>query len=239
VLFLGLALWSWGRGGIVAVLLSTTHAAEVKVEAVRAFVLSAGDAAPAVYVLAVIAEVVVAPLPGLVLYAPGGVIFGGFLGGLLSLTGNVVGAAVAFFIVRSLGREAIQRRLGDSLARWEAPLERHGAGIVFLLRVNPLTSSDLVSYAAGLTSMPAWKLVAGTAAGMAPLCFAQSYAAAGLIERFPGLIYGVVLMGLAYVGFVVWLAVGLRRTGPANSVEAPGSAVERSGERRLGDELEQ
>ena len=238
-MFLALALWSWGRGGIVAVLLSPTHAADAKVEAVRAFVLAAGDAAPLVYVAAVIAEVVIAPLPGLVLYAPGGVIFGGFLGGLLSLIGNVAGAALAFFIVRSLGRDAIQRRLGHSLARWEAPLERHGVGIVFLLRVNPLTSSDLVSYAAGLTAMPAWKLVVGTAAGMAPLCFAQSYAAAGLVERFPALIYGVVLMGLAYVGFAVWLAGGLRRRPPAETPEAAALALERSAQRGLGDELEQ
>lgn len=198
---------SWWSGGIVAVLLSPALGAEVKLEAVRGFVLSAGWAAPVVYVLAVVAEVVVAPLPGLVLYAPGGAIFGGFLGGLLSLIGNVLGAACAFFIVRALGGDRIRARLGEGpLGPIERRLERHGVAVVFLLRVNPLTSSDLVSYAAGLTAMPAWKLVVGTAAGMAPLCFVQSYAAAGLVERYPGLIYGVVVLALGYLVAALALA---------------------------------
>ena len=46
-------------------------------------------------------EVVVAPIPGTMLYAPGGVIFGGFLGGLLSLAGNVIGAGIACRLMRA------------------------------------------------------------------------------------------------------------------------------------------
>jgi uncharacterized membrane protein YdjX (TVP38/TMEM64 family) len=198
-------LVSWWSGGIVATLLSGSLDAGAKLEALRAFVLSAGPAAPIVYLLAVVIEVVVAPLPGLMLYAPGGAIFGGPVGGLLSLAGNVIGAAVAFFIARALGGDWLSERLGEGrLADFEQRLGRHGLAVVFLLRVNPLTSSDLVSYAAGLTSMPAWKLVAGTAAGMAPLSFLQSYAAAGLVDRYPGLIYGVALLA---VGYLVAIAV--------------------------------
>lgn len=201
---------SWFSGGIVAALVSPSLGADAKLEAVRSFVLAAGWAAPIVYVLAVVAEVIVAPLPGLILYAPGGAIFGGFWGGLLSLIGNVLGAAGAFFIVRALGGDRVRARLGEgTLARIERRLERHGVAVVFLLRVNPLTSSDLVSYAAGLTAMPAWKLLLGTAAGMAPLCFAQSYAAAGLVQRYPWLIYGVVVLAAGYVVAAVVLAGGL------------------------------
>ena len=54
-----------------------------------------GVAAPLAYVGFVTVKAVVAPIPGTMLHAPGGVIFGGFLAGLLSLAGNVIGAGIA------------------------------------------------------------------------------------------------------------------------------------------------
>ena len=156
--------------------------AEEKVAALRAFFDGFGVAAPLAYVGFVILEVVIAPIPGTMLYAPGGVIFGGFWGGLLSLTGNVIGAGIACQLMRVfIGKRAEEYLERSALARYEERITRHGAWVVFLLRVNPLTSSDLVSYAAGLTHLPVWKLMLGTLAGMAPLCFAQSYLADGLL----------------------------------------------------------
>jgi uncharacterized membrane protein YdjX (TVP38/TMEM64 family) len=222
----GLTLLSWSSDGIVATLVSPSIDAGAKLEAVRLFVLSAGWAAPIAYVAAVVVEVIVAPLPGLILYAPGGAIFGGFLGGLLSLLGNVIGAAGAFFIVRALGGARVGKHVGSgALARIEKRLDQHGVAVIFLLRVNPLTSSDLVSYAAGLTSMPAWKLVVGTAAGMAPLCFAQAYASAGLFDRYPWLIYGLAILAAGYFVAAVALVTGVgrgRRRRGFRAASAPG-----------------
>jgi len=76
---------------------------------------------------------------------------------------------------------------------------------VFLLRVNPLTSSDIVSYAAGATSMPIWKLLVGTTLGMAPLCFAQAYLAESLLIAFPWLIYPLLVAAVAYALVFIWV----------------------------------
>ena len=76
--------------------------------------------------------------------------------------------------------------------------------MVFFLRVNPFTSSDLVSYAAGLTPMPVWKVVLGTAMGMAPLCWLQSYLAEGLMEAFPALLYPLLVACGIYALAVLW-----------------------------------
>ena len=196
---IGFTAWSYAEGGLVAVLLRGDLSAADKLDALHAFFTSMGAAAPAVYVALVTVEVVVAPIPGTVLYAPGGVIFGGFWGGTLSLLGNVLGAALAFAIMRALGRSAAERFIeAEHLGRYERRLAESGTLLVFLLRVNPLTSSDLVSYAAGLTAMPMRKLVAGTALGMAPLCYAQAYLAEGLLEAFPRLIYPLLVVGLGY-----------------------------------------
>lgn len=212
---LGLVIWSWTSGGIVGVLLDRDVANTAKLEHVRHVFDSFGALAPIAYVAAVTVEVVVAPLPGLALYAPGGLIFGGFWGGLLSLVGNVLGAVIAFGLARALGQEAASRYLESSaLAATERKLAARGTWIVFLLRVNPLTSSDLVSYAAGLSSVRLRDLIVGTTAGMAPLCWIQAYAAAGLVEAFPWLIEPLLALAVVYVLAAIWL---LRRLAAHNA----------------------
>jgi uncharacterized membrane protein YdjX (TVP38/TMEM64 family) len=206
VLLGGLLAWSYATDGIVWVLVRSGATAEEKVAALRAFFDRFGIAAPLVYVGFVTVEVVAAPLPGTMLYAPGGVIFGGFWGGLLSLAGNVLGAGVACLLMRVfLGERAEKYLARSALAPYEASINRRGAWVIFLLRVNPLTSSDLVSYAAGLTHLSVWKVMLATLAGMAPLCFAQAYLAEGLLTAFPRLIYPLLAVCAVYALVVIWL----------------------------------
>ena len=165
-----------------------------------------GVAAPLAYLGFVTMEVVVAPIPGTMLYVPGGVIFGGFLGGLLALSGNVLGAGIACQLMRLLiGARAENYLARSALAPYQAHITRSGGWVVFFLRVNPLTSSDLVSYAAGLTQLSVWKVMLGTLAGMAPLCFAQAYLAEGLLAAFPGLVYPLVAACAVYAFVVLWV----------------------------------
>ena len=207
-LAVGAVLWSFATGGLVSVLFNGTLSPEVKVKCLREFFLSFGAAAPAAYVLLTTVEVVIAPLPGILLYAPGGVIFGGFWGGLLSLTGNIVGAAIACHLSRSLRRSlALRLSHKQNLKRLQERLAHHGWWVVFLLRVNPLTSSDPVSYAAGLTPMPIWKVCLSTGLGLAPLCWLQAYAAEGLMQAYPQLLYPLlVLCGIytAVAAGILW-----------------------------------
>ena len=58
--------------------------------------------------------------------------------------------------------------------------------LVLLLRLNPLTTSDLVSYAAGVAGVPAWKVAVGTLFGLAPWCYLQAYFAEQVFEVVPG-----------------------------------------------------
>lgn len=202
----GLLAWSYATAGIVHVLLDSSNSATGKVAALRAFFDRFGAAAPLAYVGFVTLEVVVAPIPGTMLYAPGGVLFGGFQGGLLSLTGNVIGAGIACQLMRTFfGEHAEQYLARSALAPYEARITQRGAWVVFLLRVNPLTSSDLVSYAAGLTRLHVGKVMLGTLAGMAPLCFGQAYLAEGLLTAIPLLIYPLVVACVLYALTVIWV----------------------------------
>lgn len=156
------------------------------IDTLREYVRGWGALAPVVYVAAVTVEVLVAPIPGLLLYAPAGAIFGGFVGGTLSLVGNVIGAAIACFLARTFGEPWLARHVHSArFAMMHERLSRQGAWVVFVLRVNPLTSSDLVSYAAGLAGVGPGRVAIGTLFGMAPLCYLQAYLAQTIFEVLP------------------------------------------------------
>lgn len=212
-----LSLWaivSYTSGGVIFALSGSMDERDRALEAVRQHVASWGMLGPCAYVLLVIVEVLVAPIPGLLLYAPGGALFGGFLGGTLSLAGNAIGAAVACVIAR-LWREPVGRALGASqLAALSHRLAERGLWLILLLRLNPLTSSDLVSYAAGLVGVAPWKVFAGTLVGMAPLCYVQAYLADRFLRVLPGSGLLVVLLGVGYFAAVVFVLARWSRPRP-------------------------
>ena len=212
--------WSWANDGVVRDVFGSELTPNEKLSAMRSYFEGFGPWAPIAYVLVRVVEVVVAPLPGAILYATGGLLFGGFLGGLLSLAGNTVGAGVACWMIRTLGGERLSRLVQTgSLARLQERLAHRAFWVVLLLRVNPLTSGDLVSYAAGLTRISVWQLMLATMLGMAPLCFAQSYLAAELFTAFPQLIYPLAAAGIAYIAVVAWILRKLIRE-PVDSTAA-------------------
>jgi uncharacterized membrane protein YdjX (TVP38/TMEM64 family) len=196
-------VWSYRSGGLFRLLIAGDL--QTAMTSLRAYVLSWGALAPLIYVLAVTIEVLVAPLPGTLLYAPAGAIFGGFWGGTLSLIGNVAGAAGAAFIGRALGEEWVSRKLarGDHTPLKERILAR-GVWVIVLLRANPFTSSDIVSYLAGAIGMRVRDVALGTL-GMAPLCYLQAYLSQTLFDVLPGGVWVLVGAGVAYLAVVLWL----------------------------------
>ncbi len=197
----------------MAILLAPDKSAADKVAAIQGYFDSFGILAPLVYIALVTVEVVVAPLPGLMLYAPGGMVFGGFLGGLLSLVGNVVGAGIASQLIRTLGGKRFTSWLEQGRLRmYHERLSTSGLWLILLLRINPLTSSDLVSYAAGLTGIPVWRVMAGTLLGMAPLCWAQAYLADGILRAIPQLLCPLLILCGIYLVVAVWIISRLSRS---------------------------
>jgi uncharacterized membrane protein YdjX (TVP38/TMEM64 family) len=199
-------VWSYSTGGLMHALLAAAADPQYGVDALRVYVLSWGSLAPIVYVAAVTVEVLIAPFPGPLLYAPAGAIFGGLLGGTLSLAGNTLGAALAAWIGRTLGEGWLARKLPSAdLDRHRRRFVTRATWVVFLLRVNPLTSSDLVSYAAGALGVPVSRVALGTFLGMIPLCYAQAYLSATIFELIPGGLWVLVAGAVVYIAVVIAL----------------------------------
>lgn len=203
VLLAGVAV-SWNAGGIVADLFSSELTGAERIERVQAFFRDAGVFAPVAYVLFVVIEVIIAPIPGLMLYAPGGLIFGPWYGGALALIGNILGAGLSCSLTRTLGNRWLDRIASHkSMEKLQDALNRKGLCMILLLRLNPLTSTDLLSYAAGFTRLPVHQVMLGTGLGMAPLCFAQSWLSDGIFNAWPGLLGPLIICGLVYLIAVV------------------------------------
>ena len=219
-LLIGLLIFvvhSYLSGGIIGIIFQGNISTEEKLVLIKEYFLSCGTFAPFVYTIIVIIEVIVAPVPGAILYIPGGIIFGGLIGGSTALIGNVIGAGVSCQIMKILGKPALESHVNmDALRKYNSLLDKRGIWIILLLRLNPFTSSDLVSYAAGLSSMTVWKVMLGTYLGIAPLCYVQSYLAENLFDAFPLLIYPLIIVCILYALFVIWILMKVRNKNAKN-----------------------
>lgn len=152
-------------------------------EAIREVIYSAGPWAPAAYLLIY----AIAPtlfFPGWVLTVAGGLAFGAFWGTVLTVIGATIGATVAFFVARWLGRDVVSRWLPDRFKVLDDRAARHGFQVIFFLRLIPLVPFDVLDYLAGVSKIGPRHFVAGTMLGIIPGTFAYVYLGSSLAEEF-------------------------------------------------------
>ncbi len=148
----------------------------------------------------VILEVVLAPIPPLVLYIAAGILFGTLPGGLLVLLGNIAGALIAFQLARTIARDRIQRLVDEKARqRFDTFTAKYGPLAIFLLRINPLTSSDLFSYLAGLSEMKPLHFTLATALGLTPIVFLQTWLGADIVQSSPVFMTVFIVVSLLYL----------------------------------------
>lgn len=164
-----------------------------------------GTVAPVMYMLMMAAAVVISPIPSLPLDAAAGAVFGSLWGTVYSVLGAVAGAIISFYIARFLGREAIARLLKRDIAFCDLCAERHLFYIVFLARLLPMFSFDLVSYGAGLTRISLRAFALATLIGMIPATFAVNYFGSGIFSGsgLPWILGGVLVA--MFFGVPIWI----------------------------------
>ena len=146
------------------------------VEAVAAYIRSFGVWAAAISFLLMVLQSVAAPIPAFLLTFANAAIFGWWQGALLSWSSAMVGAAVCFYIARILGRDAVVKLTSKgALKSVDVFFERYGKNAILICRLLPFVSFDLVSYAAGLTSMSFWGFFLATGIGQLPATIVYSY----------------------------------------------------------------
>jgi uncharacterized membrane protein YdjX (TVP38/TMEM64 family) len=201
VIILTWAIISYFNGGVIFSLINkdTTFLID--------YLNSLGYISILFFLFLVLLENVFAPIPPLVLYFVGGVIFGPLLGGLLALAGNILGATIAFYLARKFARKYVERKFSKKIQNKSKEFSKKwGFLSVFLLRVNPITNTDLISYIAGLSRMRYIYFALATLLGLAPYLFIQTYFG-DLIAQSTPLFNLVLFSGVIYAIFFVVLYI--------------------------------
>lgn len=162
---------------------------------VREFVASYGGYAALISFLLMIFQSVAAPLPAFLLTFANASLFGWWQGAIISWTSAMAGAAVCFAIARVLGRDAAERLTSRSgLRQIDIFFERYGKNTVLICRLLPFMSFDIVSYAAGLTSMSFGAFFIATGIGQLPATLVYSYVGGMLTGGAKLLVTGLLIL---------------------------------------------
>ena len=142
----------------------------------RAFIAQYGPWAMLVSALLMIFQSLAAPLPAFFITLTNANLFGWWQGCILSWASSMAGAALCFYIARILGRDVVEKICTrNALTQIDGFFDKYGKKSIIVARLLPFISFDLVSYAAGLTSMKFWGFFLATGLGQLPACIVYSY----------------------------------------------------------------
>lgn len=143
---------------------------------VKEFVASYGHYAMAVSFMLMVFQSIAAPLPAFLLTFANANLFGWKAGALLSWSSAMAGAAVCFYIARILGRDFVEKLTSKTgLNQVDEFFAKYGRQSILIARLLPFISFDIVSYAAGLTSMNFLSFFIATGIGQLPATIVYSY----------------------------------------------------------------
>lgn len=122
-------------------------------EVVAGWVERFGVFGPLAVIGLVVVEVVVAPIPGSVIPITVGALFGIWPGVLYTWVGNVIGAIIAFWLARRIGRPLVTRFVKPATLDRLDTFIRRSPRLLWLVYIVPVYPIDLITFAVGLSTM--------------------------------------------------------------------------------------
>jgi len=174
---------------------------------IQEWLADAGPWAPLIFIAAMTGAVVFSPIPSAPLSIAAGLSFGLVWGTVYTLIGAETGAIIAFLVARWLGRPRLAGRLSPAAMRYIDELsDRVGARTILFMRLLPVFSFDLVSYAAGLTTIALPRFALVTLVGMTPPVIAIVAIGSNYTDRsvLSFLILGVLVLSTVGALLVGW-----------------------------------
>lgn len=177
----------------------------VNLDAIKEYILSFGMWAPIISFLLMLLQSVAAPLPAFLITFANAALFGWVYGAILSWTSAMAGAALCFYIAKFLGRDVVEKLTSKyALENVDNFFERYGKHTILIARLLPFMSFDLVSYAAGLTSMSFMSFFIATGIGQLPATIIYSYVGGMLTGSAKIVMMGImILFALSILAFMI------------------------------------
>ncbi|HSS64378.1 MAG TPA: VTT domain-containing protein [Gammaproteobacteria bacterium] len=182
--------------------------------AIRRSVEELGAGGPFLVIALIATAIVMTPIPSAPIALAAGAAYGHLWGTLYVALGAEIGALTAFGISRFVGYEVIMARFGDRIASVRLLGSQTALmWTVFGTRLVPFISFDIVSYAAGLTPLTAWRFAAATLLGIVPASFVLAHFGTEITSANPTRILGAALALGLFTGAPLIIAAVRRRKG--------------------------
>ena len=171
---------------------------------VQEFVTRFGYWAPLAAILLHVAQVLLAPVPGQVIDAVNGYLFGAAWGTVYSLVGVIAGSSLAMALARRFGRPWAERLIKkETLERLDSYSRQRGALFFFLVFLFPFLPDDVACFLAGLTPLPLPELVVLAAIGRLPGIFVANLVGANTAVLTQTQV-AFFIAGLAAIALAFW-----------------------------------
>lgn len=148
--------------------------------------------------------VAVLMLPGQLLAVVGGLMYGGWIGGGLTIIGASIGCTISFMIGKFIAREFVVERFGDSqvFQKIEKGVAENGSSFLIFTRLVPVFPYAIQSYAYALTPMTLGKFSFISFVTMMPASFIYAFMASEIATRGVSI---SLLLELALAGILLTL----------------------------------
>lgn len=147
----------------------------IKLRDIIHFLKGYGRYSAIIFILIYSLKPLVGIIPASLLSVASGILFGTFLGTLYTMIGAAIGATVAFYFARFLGKDFVDKILKGKLALLDENIGKNGFRIILLMRLSVIFPFDPLSYAAGLSKMSYKDFILGTIIGILPEMTAYNF----------------------------------------------------------------
>jgi uncharacterized membrane protein YdjX (TVP38/TMEM64 family) len=167
----------------------------------QVWVAQFGILAPVVFTLLQTLQVVVAPIPGQAVALVAGYLFGPIAGTAYSITGVLLGSAIAFSLAQRYGRSFVEDMLHEDLVtRFDEFVDAVGFPGLIAFVLIPGLPDDAICFLAGLTKWRLRTFMVAITVGRLPAYVLTVYAGGELAS-------GRFLEGMLLVGAVIALSI--------------------------------
>jgi len=174
----------------------------------RLWIIELGALGPVIVVTLMAIAIVMSPLPSAPIALASGAAYGHIEGAIYVLLGCAVCAIPAFYIALLTGLDVINHWMGGRLSKTLVGSQNTLMFIVFVSRLLPFVSFDVISYAAGLTSLSFWRFAIATLAGIIPASLLLAHFGSELMSANTNSI----MIGLFLLGIIMLIPILLKLT---------------------------
>ncbi|MBB6623355.1 TVP38/TMEM64 family protein [Clostridium gasigenes] len=150
-----LVLLAFSTIGLIFKYIPNILAATVSLDEFNKYLMSLGKFGSIIIIFFQILQTVIAPIPGEVVQIASGYIYGVPLGLLFTMSGLIIGSAIAFYFTRLIGGNFITSFLKKKNSKWMLDImeSKKFSIILFVIFFVPGLPKDFLIYVAGLTTI--------------------------------------------------------------------------------------